>query len=131
GQGSEVRAGVARAALAGGVRGSSPAGDRAALVGQVRQHEGRRHLQVRRVRPRAVRQRHEVRERVRVAQLHRPQGPRERRAHRGPLPRDGPHRGHLCALRLAPRARVPRRPRADRRALLHEQRRAEAGRGRL
>ena len=37
-------------------------------------------------------------------------------------PRHGPHRGRLPQLRRPPRPRVPRRPPADRPALLHEQR---------
>ena len=36
--------------------------------------------------------------------------PGEGRAHRGPGPRHGPHRGPLRTLRRAPRPRVPRRP---------------------
>jgi peptide-methionine (R)-S-oxide reductase len=39
--------------------------------------------------------------------------PRRRRAHRGPQPRHGPHRGALRPLRVAPRPRLRRRPAPD------------------
>ena len=75
---------------------------------------------LRRLRRGALRRRDEVRVGLRLAELHRPEGRRGRRARRGPLPRHGPHRGALRALRRAPGPRLPRRPGPERRALLHE-----------
>ena len=63
----------------------------------------------------------QVRVGQRLAELLRAEGRRRGGADRGPQPRDGAHRGALPALRLAPRPPVPRRPGADRPALLHEQ----------
>ena len=54
---------------------------------------------------------------------------RDRRADRLE-PRHGPHRGPVRQLRRPPRARLPRRPPADRPAVLHEQRLAPLGGGR-
>src|SRR5687768_2215933 len=111
---------MARAARARPVRGAPRGRDRAPVHGEVRQHDGRRRLHVRRVRGRAVRLADEVRLRVRVAQLHRPGQHGERRAADGHEPRDGADGGRLRALRRAPRARLRRRPRPERPALLHQ-----------
>ncbi len=69
--------------------------------------------------------RHQVRVRHRLAELlgtgQQGRGERARR----PLVVHAPHRGSLRDVRRASRPRLSRRPEADRRALLHERRRAE------
>ena len=60
-------------------------GTERAVHRRVREREGRRHVPLRGVRRRAVLLRHEVRLRHRLAELHRADEPRERRAARGPL----------------------------------------------
>ena len=97
------------------------AGDRARLDRRAARREPRRPLHLRRVRRRAVQERHQVRLRMRLAELLRVGPPRCGRADRGQLARHGAHRGALRELRLAPRPRLPRRLRhADRRPVLHE-----------
>ena len=87
----------------------------------------RRHLRVRLLRRAAVLVGHEVRVRHRAGRASSSRSTdeavEERDRHQ---PRHGPHRGALRELRRPPRARVPRRPPADRAALLHELRLAAA-----
>ncbi|CAA9242798.1 MAG: Peptide-methionine (R)-S-oxide reductase MsrB, partial [uncultured Blastococcus sp.] len=117
------RRGVARAAVAGGVR-SAPAGRHGACLDRrVRRHQDRRRLRLPRVRRRAVPLRGQVRLPLRLAVLLRGL----RRGQRAPPPgqqlRHGPHRGALRHLPQPPGPPVRRRPAdADRRPLLHQQR---------
>ena len=101
---------------------------------EVTQHEGteppfrneycgqprRRHLRRRRQRRAAFQLARQVRVRHRLAELHASARAGERRHEDRPQVLHGPHRSPLQARRLAPRARLRRRPGADRPALLHE-----------
>src|SRR5581483_1405644 len=117
---AEDRRRVARGADAGAVRGAAPQRHRAALHREVRPQPRRRHVPLRRLWGAAVRLRHEVRLRHGLAELH-VAGARRERDHGGrPLARHASHRGHVCALRRPSRARVPRRSRPDRPAVLHQ-----------
>ena len=58
--------------------------------------------------------------RLGVAELHRGDGSGEGHAEARPFARHGPHRGRLRHLRRPPRPRLSRRPRPDRRSVLHE-----------
>ena len=101
------------------LRGHAPRRHRAALHRQVRARLGRRQLPLHLLRRQAVRLGHQVRRRLRLAQLlaggaGRDQGDPRRQ------PRHGPHRDGVRAMRRPPGPRVPRRPRPNRPALLHE-----------
>ena len=90
-------------------------------------------LSLRRLRRGAVRQRHQVRQRQRLAELHRPGGEGPCHAPRRRQPRHGPDRGALRPMRRPSRPRLPRRAGAGRAALLHQFGRArfrETGRAR-
>ena len=88
-------------------------------------HEKRRgHVQLRRVRPAAVRRRPEVRKRHRMAELLRADRRRDRRNDRS-QPFHDQDGSALQQLRRASRPRVPGRAAADRAALLHQRRRAD------
>src|SRR5690606_38630824 len=78
----------------------------------------------RRLRHAAVPRRGEVRERHRLAELHRA-GAGRGRDHDRPGLRHGPHRGALRDLRQPSRPCLPRRPAPDRPALLHQRRGAD------
>ena len=116
----EDRRGVARAALAGGVRRPAPGRHRAAVRRRVHRHRDQGRLPLQGVPARAVRVRHQVPLRLRLAELL-PAGHRHRGVHRGRHPRDEAGRGALRELRLPPGPRLPRRLRhAHRRPLLHQ-----------
>ena len=68
----------------------------------------------------AVQLRHQVRLRHRLAELLRPDGPRDGRDPGRQQPLHEAHRGRLHALRRPPRPRLRRRPEPDRAALLHQ-----------
>src|SRR5581483_2677947 len=70
----------------------------------------------------------QVRLGLRLARVHRARERGRRRGGGRHEPRDGPHGGALRLLRRAPRARLPGRAAPDRAALLHQLRRARAGR---
>ncbi|CAA9483993.1 MAG: Peptide-methionine (R)-S-oxide reductase MsrB, partial [uncultured Solirubrobacteraceae bacterium] len=117
----EDRAGVAGAADPGAVRGPAQARDRAGLHGPVLGRQGGRRLPVRGLWRRALLLRHEVRLRDGMAELHGPDGRRERRDPDGPLAVHEAHGGRLQELRRAPRPRLRRRPaRRRRQAVLHQ-----------
>ena len=83
------------------LRGAAQGRDRAAVHRRVRRREGRRHVPLRRLRRRAVQLGHEVRLRHRLAELHRPDGRRRRRAARTDASHGMvAHRGH-CARAAA------------------------------
>src|SRR5919106_4409741 len=122
---------MAGAPHAGAVPGAPGAGDRAAVQPPVRGDQGPRLLPVRRVRCRAVPLGRQVRQRDRLAELHRAGRGRRGGAPRGPLARHGPHRGGVPAVRQSPRTRVRRRTGPDRAALLHQRRVSGPGPGRV
>ena len=82
-------------------------------------------LHLRQLRRAPVRLRHEVRERLGLAELLPADRARRRRGARRRQPPHAPHRGGLRPLRRPPRPRLRGRPAADRPALLHERRRAQ------
>ena len=112
------------------VRGVTQQGDGARLHRRLRVDEGAGRVQVRRLRGRAVQRQHEVRVRHRLAELLGADRPGGRGPARGPRPRHATHRGHVRAVRRAPGPRVPRRPAAHGRPLLHELGGTGAGPGR-
>src|SRR5918996_26880 len=122
---------MAGAPHAGAVPGAPGAGDRAAVQPPVRGDQGARLLPVRRVRCRAVPLGRQVRQRDRLAELHRAGRGRRGGAPRGPLARHDPHRGGVPSVRQSPRTRVRRRTGPDRAALLHQRRVPGPGPGRV
>ena len=92
-----------------------------AFTGKYWDHWADGQLPLRRLRHAAVRVRHQVRRRLRLAELlgagQQPDVIERVRRHE---PRHGAHRSALHQLRLAPRPRVRGRAAADRRALLHQ-----------
>src|SRR5918996_998292 len=122
---------MAGAPHAGAVPGAPGAGDRAAVQPPVRGDQGPRLLPVRRVRCRAVPLGRQVRQRDRLAELHRAGRGRRGGAPRGPLARHDPHRGGVPSVRQSPRTRVRRRTGPDRAALLHQRRVPGPGPGRV
>jgi hypothetical protein len=95
--------------------------DRARRIEPAQQGKSPRHLCLRRLRAAGLQLGSEVRERHRLAELHR--ADRQCRADqedRGPVRH--PHRSPLPPLRRPSRPRLRRRPAADRQALLHERR---------
>src|SRR5688572_24054040 len=104
-------------------------GHRAALHGRVRPRLRAGHVQLRRLRGRALRLGHEVRLGLRLAGLLRAcQRGRGRRGV-GHDVRNDPHRSAVRELRRPPGARVPRRAAPDRAAVLHQLRGIETGGG--
>ena len=101
-------------------------GTERAFIGRVLGLPRRRAVPVRGVRRGAVRLGREVRVRHRLAELHRAGGDRGGHLAPGPHVLDGPHRGALPPLRLAPRPRLPRRTPSEPAALLHQLVRAAA-----
>src|SRR2546428_446283 len=108
----------------GAVPGAAQEGHRDGVHGQVLERAWRGCLPVRRVRPRPVQLREQVRLRNGLAELLAADRaePREGRARREP--RNGTRRGPLRAVWRAPRPRLRRWPAAHRSALLHQLRRA-------
>ena len=96
------------------------AGTEPPFTRRVRLQQGLRRLPLRGLRRDAVRRRHEVRLRHRLAELHRAGRRRGGRAAPRQQPVHAPHGGPLPQLRWPSRPRVRRRPRAHRAALLHQ-----------
>ncbi|CAA9279714.1 MAG: Peptide-methionine (R)-S-oxide reductase MsrB, partial [uncultured Acetobacteraceae bacterium] len=120
-QGAEAGRRMARGLVARAVPRAARARHGAAGLQPAQRREARRHLPLRRLRRGAVRRRHEVRERHRLAELlgaHRGRGRHPDR----PQPVHDAHGSPLRPLRRAPRPRLPGRAEAHRPALLHERR---------
>ncbi|CAA9371259.1 MAG: Peptide-methionine (R)-S-oxide reductase MsrB, partial [uncultured Gemmatimonadetes bacterium] len=128
----EDRCRVAGAADARAVPGGAAQGHGARLYRGGLGYEGRGRLPLHLLQRGAVPQRREVRFRLRMAQLHRPGLGRGGGRARGRLVLHSAHRGGVQPVRSTPWARLSRRPRAYRSALLHQLgvhlARAEAGR---
>ena len=108
------------AAVARAVPGAAAGGHRAGLHREVLGLPRRRRVPLRRVRRRAVRRVDQVRLRHRLAELHRADGRRGGRDRARHQPRHGARGGRVPPVRRPPGPRLPRRPRPDRPALLHE-----------
>ncbi|CAA9507364.1 MAG: Peptide-methionine (R)-S-oxide reductase MsrB, partial [uncultured Sphingomonadaceae bacterium] len=128
-RGSQERCRLAAHPAARSLRRTPRGVDRATEQQPAQRREAARHLRLRGLRAARLRLGRQVRERHRLAELHRPLA--RRGAHQARFQgHPAAHGGPLPSLRRAPRPRLQRRPGADRQALLHERCR-HALRGRL
>ena len=120
-RGRAERGGVAAQAVTRAISGVARARHRTRRVEPARQGVRRGHLPLRRLRPAAVRLRHQIQQRHRLAEFLGAGRAGGRDADRPQLFHD-PHRGALQPLRRPSRPRLRRWPAADRAALLYERR---------